>query len=149
MQANFLAHSFSPETLRKYPVGPTLKRLTRKDYIIPNTNHVIENGTPVLIPVYAIHHDPAYYPNPTLFDPERFTPTEVQKRHPMTYLPFGAGPRVCIAERFAKIQGMIGLAMLLQHFNFAPAADSSKKLIFKSDIRILSVDKKVDKINKI
>lgn len=50
----------------------------------------------VWIPIYAIHHDPSIYPEPDVFDPERFSDEVVQTRHAMFYLPFGDGPRNCI-----------------------------------------------------
>jgi cytochrome P450 len=81
------------ETLRKYPSVPTLFRTTAKDYEVPNRNFTIEKGMQIFIPVYAIHHNAAFYPNPEKFDPERFTPEEIQKRPSTAYLTFGDGPR--------------------------------------------------------
>ncbi|XP_037955779.1 probable cytochrome P450 6a13 [Teleopsis dalmanni] len=128
------------ETLRKYPVGPTLKRMTRKDYKIPNSEHIICENTIVVIPVYAIHHDPSIYPEPDKFDPMRFSTDAVLSRHPMAYLPFGAGPRICIAQRFGIMQTSLGLAMLLKNFRFSITDETPDKLVFdKRNIRGLSV----------
>nr|ABV48810.1 cytochrome P450 CYP6A5v2 [Musca domestica] len=106
------------ETLRIYPVLPNLIRLTKSDYQVPNTNHVLEKGIMTVIPVHAIHHDPEYYENPDEFRPSRFTPEECLKRHPSAYLPFGDGPRNCIGMRFGKMQTKIGLVSLLRHYRF-------------------------------
>ena len=54
----------------------------------------------VIIPIYALHHDPDYYPHPQKFDPERFNEENKRKRHPFVYLPFGAGPRNCLGKLF-------------------------------------------------
>jgi cytochrome P450 family 6 len=79
-----------------YPSLPNLIRVCTKPYTIPGTNVLIEKGTPVIIPIYAIHRDPLYYSDPDRFDPERFTDYNKEKRPPYTYLPFGEGPRICI-----------------------------------------------------
>jgi len=49
-----------------------------------------------VIPIYALHHDTNYYPEPKTFDPERFNEEEKAKRHHYVYLSFGEGPRLCI-----------------------------------------------------
>lgn len=56
----------------------------------------MRKGIRVLIPVYSIHHDPKYYPDPERFDPERFSEENIKTRPEGTYLPFGDGPRICI-----------------------------------------------------
>ena len=53
---------------------------------------------PTVIPIYALHHGPKYYPEPERFDPERFSEDEKAKRHHYVYLPFGEGPRICIGK---------------------------------------------------
>ena len=75
-----------------------LDRKCVKAYNIPNTDIVIEKGCKVVIPSYAIHHDPRYYPDPDAFDPDRFQEENVKSRPSYTYLPFGEGPRLCIGE---------------------------------------------------
>lgn len=56
----------------------------------------IEKGQKIVIPMSSIHHDPKYYPDPNVFDPERFTKEEKSKRPNCTFIPFGEGPRHCI-----------------------------------------------------
>lgn len=69
-----------------------------EEYELPETNLKLAKNQVVLISTYGIHHDEKYYPNPTKFDPERFTPDEIAARHPCAYLPFGVGPRHCIGK---------------------------------------------------
>lgn len=107
----------SVETLRKYPAVATLHRIFNKNYQLPNGS-VVPEGTFLTIPTYAFHHDPENFPNPDVFDPDRFTEEEKSKRHQFAYLPFGEGPRICIGMRFGLLQSKIGLAMLLKHFKF-------------------------------
>ncbi|XP_037941485.1 probable cytochrome P450 6a13 [Teleopsis dalmanni] len=107
------------ETTRKHAPTVFIARQTAEDYFVPNTDYVIEKGMTVLLPVDAIHHDPDLYPNPKLFDPERFTAAEIQKRHPMAYLAFGRGPRNCIGSRFGKMIVLAGLCLLLKNFKFS------------------------------
>lgn len=87
-----------PETLRKYPPGFVLTRKSLNDHTFTDSKISIPKGTKVLIPVYAIHHDPRIYPNPDKFDPERFNEDVANARPSMTYLPFGDGPKNCIGK---------------------------------------------------
>lgn len=79
-----------------YPPVVFLFRLCNKAFKIPDTKYVVEPGTKILIPVYALHHEEKYFPNPEVFDPERFA--EGNKIPKGAYLPFGDGPRICIGK---------------------------------------------------
>lgn len=81
--------------MRKYPTLPILTRKCVKPYRMADGT-VLERGVRIIIPVYALHHDPQYYPDPDKFDPERFTPENKNSRPQFCYLPFGEGPRLCI-----------------------------------------------------
>jgi cytochrome P450 family 6 len=59
-------------------------------------SYVVEVGTSVIIPVYALHYDPAHFPEPHTFNPDRFTEENKKNRHKYVYLPFGEGPRICL-----------------------------------------------------
>lgn len=107
------------ETLRKYPVITNLVRKSVNAYPTSNPKFVIPANSMILFPVDAIHHDPEIYPDPEKYDPERFTPEEIQKRHPCSWLPFGEGPRHCVGLRFGKMQTGIGLATLVKNFRFS------------------------------
>lgn len=65
---------------------------------LPLADVVLEKGTRLMIPVWALHMDPEYWPEPALFDPTRFTEENKKTRHPAVYMPFGDGPRICIGE---------------------------------------------------
>ena len=60
--------------------------------------------TNILVNHSATHHDPAIWDDPEEFKPDRFLPTDNDTHHPLDYSPFGAGPRVCIGERIAKME---------------------------------------------
>lgn len=77
------------ESMRKYTPGNVLLRICTKDYQVPGKDLVIEKGLNLMLPMHAIHNDPEFFPNPDKFDPERFSPEEVKKRNPFTFLPFG------------------------------------------------------------
>lgn len=87
------------ETLRLYPPVPTLMRECDAKYRIPDTEYFIERGAKIIIPVFAMHRDPKYFPDPDKYDPENFNEDRVKERDHFTYLPFGEGPRICIGNK--------------------------------------------------
>ncbi|XP_058449379.1 uncharacterized protein LOC131429329 [Malaya genurostris] len=126
------------ESLRKYPPGANLIRSVTKDYLVPDTDTIFKKGMSVMIPVYAIHHDAEYYPDPERYDPERFSIDESAKRKPFTFMPFGEGPRICIAARFGLLETKIGLATLLLNFSFSRCSKSVVPLVISPKHAVLT-----------
>lgn len=127
------------ETLRLYPPAPFLIRECGKDYQIPNSALVIEEGTPLIISTFGLHRDPEYFSDPQVFDPDRFSDENVHKIQPFTYLPFGAGPRVCIGQRFGKLSTRLGIFMLLQKFSFSFCDETVKEPRFSPKQFVLTL----------
>jgi cytochrome P450 family 6 len=97
-------------------------------------------GTLILIPVQGFHHNPDFFPNPDVYDPERFNPDQEAERNPYSYLPFGEGPRNCIGLRFGMMQARIGLALLLKNFRFELSEKTSVPLKFSIKAPLLNVE---------
>ena len=92
----------------------------------------------VTIPVMGIHHDPEIYPEPEVFNPERFTKEAVVERHPYAYIPFGKGPRDCIGLRFGLMQSRVGLATILNNFRLVPTEKTPNPIKFSTSSPVLS-----------
>nr|XP_014280689.2 cytochrome P450 4C1-like [Halyomorpha halys] len=86
------------ETLRLYPSIPFFTRLITDDLRI-DENTTIKAGQTVLVFAYSVHRSKKHWDNPNEFIPERFTPGI--ERHPFSFIPFSAGPRNCIGQKFA------------------------------------------------
>jgi len=72
-----------------------------KNYILLllfSESYLVPSGTLVYISIHDIHRDSNFWPNPDVFDPDRFLSEKIQNRHPYSYLPFSAGPRNCIGS---------------------------------------------------
>lgn len=132
------------ETLRKYPPAPFLIRECGKTYHIPGSHLEIEKGTPLIISTFGIQRDPEFFPDPHIFDPDRFNEENIHKIQPFSYLPFGAGPRVCIGQRFGKLTSRLGLFLLMQKFNFSFYEETVSELKFSPKQFVLTL---VDDLN--
>lgn len=106
------------ETMRKYPTGASVQRSCSKPYLIPETNVTIPIGQSILIPVYAIHWDKTIYPQPEVFNPERFSSEQISTRHHMAFMPFGAGLRQCVGRRLVILILKIAMAKILSNYKF-------------------------------
>ncbi|XP_065055850.1 cytochrome P450 3A17-like [Rhopilema esculentum] len=102
------------ETLRLYPPGLLANRTIDESCVINGVH--FKQGMGVLIPIYALHRDEKYWPEPNDFKPERFLPENKESINQFTYLPFGDGPRNCIGMRFAQMEIRTILVRMLQKY---------------------------------
>ena len=102
------------ESLRLFPSVPFMARVTTDDCEVDG--YTIPKGTQGTIFVSFIHQNPDFWEDPETFDPERFNPENSSKRHPYAYIPFSAGPRNCIGQRFALLEEKVMLSYLLRNF---------------------------------
>ncbi|CAG2102994.1 unnamed protein product [Medioppia subpectinata] len=123
------------ETLRKYPPLVRVEREAVEDVVLTDDTQGlsvrVEKGVVVEVPVYAIHHDPDYYPDPFAFKPDRFLPENRHNIKPYTYLPFGDGPRNCIGMRFGLLMTKLALVNIIQHFHLYHVTDANASVKFK------------------
>jgi cytochrome P450 len=104
------------EALRLYPPVYMFGRDATEDVTIGG--HDIPTGTNTLVSPWALHRLPQLWPDPERFDPSRFTAENEAKRHRFAYLPFGAGPRICIGNHFAYMEAQLALAVMLRRYDF-------------------------------
>ncbi|GJQ82710.1 hypothetical protein Trydic_g19721 [Trypoxylus dichotomus] len=102
------------ETLRLYPSVPIVARQLQKDINIGG--YLVPAGCTVNLYIYVIHRDPRYYNTPEKFDPDRFLPENTREKHAYAYIPFSAGPRNCIGQKYAMLEGKALLAYILKRF---------------------------------
>jgi cytochrome P450 len=110
-----LARRVFAETMRLYPPVWMMQRTAMEDDTIGGFH--VPKGAMVTVCPYVTHRLREYWPNPEGYDPDRFLPDAEALRPKYAYFPFSAGPRVCIGNAFALIEGQIALAMLSQHFD--------------------------------
>jgi len=106
------------EAMRLYPPVALLARNVRRPDVLAG-RRVLPNET-LFLPIFALHRHRMWWDDPDAFDPDNFAPEKAAARDRYLYLPFGAGPRVCVGANFAMMQAHIILATLLARFRFAP-----------------------------
>lgn len=115
------------ETLRIYPSAWAVGRRIMESTEIGG--HYMPAGTEVLAAIVLTHRDPALYPDPMKFDPDRFTPENESKLLRGAYVPFSSGPRVCIGNSFASMEARLALATIVSRYTARPQAGYKMKEI--------------------
>jgi cytochrome P450 len=109
------------ESMRLYPPAWTLGRKPLEDVSLGG--YRIPRHSLVLISQWVVHRDPRWWPEPSRFNPDRWTVEAQAARPKFAYFPFGAGTRVCIGEAFAWMEGLIVLATIMRRWRLSLAGD--------------------------
>lgn len=104
------------ESLRLYPPVYMYGRQSVGSVTVGGVE--LPDDTVILVSPYTLHHKASVWPNPEKFDPDRFLPAAEASRSRYAWLPFGAGPRVCIGNHFAMMEAQIVLATMMRRYRF-------------------------------
>ena len=116
---------FIRETLRMYPIAPVvINRQSAEEFHIKGIG-TLPAGTRIAVDIYQLHFDPDLWGpvDPKEFYPERFA----TKRHPMAWIPFGAGPRNCVGMRFALMELKMTLVCLLRKYSIVDCGEETRQ----------------------
>lgn len=102
------------EVMRLYPPVPSIGRILSED--VQLDQYFLPKGTPIKVFIYFLHRDPRFFPEPEKFDPDRFLPENTASRHPYAYIPFSAGARNCIGQKFAMYEAKTLLSSVIRNF---------------------------------
>ncbi|XP_015179309.1 PREDICTED: cytochrome P450 4C1-like [Polistes dominula] len=124
------------ESMRLYPSVHVIFRKIFRDLQLKH--YLIPSGTIVGVNIYSVHRNPKYWPNPNVFDPDRFLPENSTGRHPYSFIPFSAGRRICIGQNFAMHELRLIVAFILYHFELEPV-DELDDVTFAADITLTPI----------
>ncbi|CAG9831865.1 unnamed protein product [Diabrotica balteata] len=120
------------ESLRLYPSVPIIARIAGEN-IETKTGYTIPKDCNVSIYIYDMHRRPEFWENPEKFDPDRFLLENAIKRHPFAYIPFSAGSRNCIGQRFALLEIKAVLCGILRKFKLEPVT-RPENIVYAADL---------------
>jgi cytochrome P450 len=121
------------ESMRLFPPAPIIARRATVD--IELGGKPIKAGTQIVIPIFAIQRHKRHWSDPDRFDPTRFTPENEARISRYHYMPFGAGPRICIGMAFAMIEGIAILATLVRAARFTTSLDHEPEPVSRITLR--------------
>jgi cytochrome P450 len=121
------------EAMRLYPPAPIITRTATRAF--PLGGFMVPQGAVLIVPIHAVHHHATLWESPERFDPERFAPEQAKDRHRYSYMPFGAGPRICIGSAFATMEAVAILAVLLQAVRLRSRSDDMPAPMMKVTLR--------------
>ncbi|GAA4430775.1 cytochrome P450 [Actinokineospora soli] len=117
------------EVLRKYPVWFLMRRAVEPVELggVP-----LPEGAEVVFSPHALHHDPASFPEPHRFDPDRWSPERAASVPKGAFVPFGAGARQCVGNLFARTEIVVTAATVLSRWRLVPVAGKPVRVKFTS-----------------
>ena len=114
------------ESMRIYPPSYIIPRQALEDFSIGN--YIVPRGTIILMSQYLIHHDSRFHQDPEKFNPHEWDKHSRGKNSKYEYFPFSGGPRSCIGEPFAWMQGVLVLAAIAQSWQMQLVPDHPVEL---------------------
>ena len=141
-EMNFL-NAVLHETMRMYPIAIQTDRVCTKRFELPPSLPgakpvVVEEGTCIQIPIYAIQHDPQNFDDPNTFNPDRYDGDFRRVQNASTFLTFGQGPRVCIANRFVMLETKVLLFHLFAKCTLKTCSKTVVPMKLKKSFTLLS-----------
>ncbi len=112
-----VTHRVALETLRMYPIAPAITRTVSNTFEF--AGYTIPAGETVIVATTVPHHLPQYFPEPERFDIERYAPERREHRQPGVFVPFGAGPHVCLGAGFAEVAIAATMATIVREVELA------------------------------
>ena len=122
------------ETLRLYPPSISTVRETEEDHLVGG--YLIPRNTSIHLSTYISSRLPEHNEDPLEFIPERFLSDSPSKPSIYTYFPFTMGPRTCIGQQFARIEGKLVLAKLLQNFEVNLDKGQTYEVVLESTLNL-------------
>lgn len=121
------------EAMRLYPPAPVITREVEEAFSLGGV--ALQQGMVLYVPIQAVHRHEKLWDRPDLFDPSRFIGDAARGRHRYAYLPFGAGPRICIGSAFATMEAVAILAVLLPAIRLDPVSATAPEPTLKITLR--------------
>jgi cytochrome P450 len=109
------------EAMRLYPPAFAIGRFTPTGDVVGG--YEVPANSIVVVSPWATHRHPEFWPEPDLFDPDRFEPAAVAGHHRYAYFPFAGGPRACIGNHFAMTEAVVAAAVLLRAVSVQTSPD--------------------------
>jgi cytochrome P450 len=128
-----LTRAVFQEAMRLYPPAPVITRQVEAPFTLGGVS--LKEGMVLYVPIQAVHRHERLWERPDAFDPGRFAPEAARGRHRYAYLPFGAGPRICIGSAFATMEAVAILAVLLPALRLEPLSGKAPEPTLKITLR--------------
>ncbi|XP_060653756.1 cytochrome P450 4p1-like isoform X1 [Drosophila nasuta] len=125
---------FLKESLRMFPAVPLTGRQAVRETELAN-GLILPAGTQIILHIFDIHRNIKYWDSPDEFQPERFLPENCKDRHTYAFIPFSAGQRNCIGQKFAKLEMKTLLIVVLKKYKILPLVDP-KDFVFNTGLTL-------------
>ena len=126
---------FIKESMRMYPVVTSVIKVNPKPMVIDG--YTIPSGSLLSVGIHQVHYLEEFWPEPDRFNPYRFSSENIDKINPFAYLPFSAGARNCIGQKFAIQEMQIVLALILKKFrislDYTHSYEPAFRLVIKAE----------------